>query len=213
MHNIHVALHQDGAHLPCMDSLLTRIGSVAVLLPPDPAPPETRVLAQHLGRSLARAGAVLVYDGTRGGIGGALADAALAHEGHVIGIAEAGTEAVRRHPHLAEFRDAADAMAAETMRNALTDATVVLPGALPLSDPASWAQAAAAGGRRRIGLLGPAAALAPLVAALDVAAAEGRLDAATRGAIVAAEDVRDLLMGLDADAPARRRGVPLYASL
>jgi uncharacterized protein (TIGR00730 family) len=52
----------------------------------DGARPEYREMAEELGRSLAARGLGLIYGGAKVGLMGAVADAALAGGGHVVGV-------------------------------------------------------------------------------------------------------------------------------
>ena len=101
----------------------------------DGADPRFLALARLTGDRLARAGATIVYGGGRVGMMGALADAALAAGGQVIGVIpgvlldrEAG------HKGLARLEVVADMQVRKQRMIELSDAFLTLPGGLGTLD-------------------------------------------------------------------------------
>jgi uncharacterized protein (TIGR00730 family) len=101
----------------------------------DGADPRFLALARLAGDRLARAGATIVYGGGRVGMMGALADAALAAGGQVIGVIpgvlldrEAG------HKGLARLEVVADMQVRKQRMIELSDAFLTLPGGLGTLD-------------------------------------------------------------------------------
>ena len=148
-------------------------------------------LATAVGAGLAGRGIGVVYGGSRAGMMGALADAALATGGEVIGV-------IPRHLVDRELAhgDLTDLRVVETLHErkaemaALSDGFIALPGGLgtleELAEVASWAQLGLHA--KPIGLLGPAGYWDALLGWLDHAVAEGFLSPASR-----------VVLGLDPD--------------
>ena len=85
--------------------------------------------AAALGRALARRGIGLVYGGSRSGLMGALADAALAGGGRVVGVMPQGlVDRENAHLGLSELIITADMHARKARMAALADAFLALPG-------------------------------------------------------------------------------------
>lgn len=102
-------------------------------------------LAQHVARELVRAGHGIVYGGGRVGLMGALADAALAANGDVIGViprALAGVEVV--HPSVTKMHVVESMHARKALMAELSDAFITLPGGFgtmdELSEMLTWKQ-------------------------------------------------------------------------
>jgi uncharacterized protein (TIGR00730 family) len=97
--------------------------------------PAHRAAAEALGRGLARAGMTLVYGGGSIGLMGAVADAALAEGGEVLGVIPDFLSRIER-PHAGLTRlEVTDSMHARKARMfALADAFVVLSGGLGTLD-------------------------------------------------------------------------------
>src|SRR4029078_6658259 len=102
-------------------------------------------LARSVGHGLAVRGSGVVYGGGRVGLMGAVADAALAAGGEVIGVIPQGlVDRELAHPGLTELRgvDTLDERKAEMADPA--DAVLALPGGLgtleELAEVVSWAQ-------------------------------------------------------------------------
>ena len=85
--------------------------------------------AAALGRTLAEAGCTVVYGGSRVGLMGALADAALAASGKVVGvIPRFMTEVEWQHPGLADLQIVEDMRERKHRLLQDSDAVVALPG-------------------------------------------------------------------------------------
>ncbi len=116
--------------------MTTSLHAVAVFCGARPGnDPACRAAASALGRGLAEAGITLVYGGGRVGMMGALADAALAFGGKVIGvIPDFLTRQEIAHHGLTELI-VTDSMHSRKQRMAsLSDAFVALPGGLGTFD-------------------------------------------------------------------------------
>ncbi|MGA9062715.1 MAG: TIGR00730 family Rossman fold protein [Terracidiphilus sp.] len=107
--------------------------------------PAFRAEATALGTGIAKAGLVLVYGGTSRGLMGAVADAALAHGGEVIGVlpdALNGHEIAHRGPVSLEIVPTMHDRKARI--HELADAFLVLPGGFgtldELLETITWAQ-------------------------------------------------------------------------
>jgi hypothetical protein len=101
--------------------------------------------ARTLGGLLAEHGIGLVYGGGRVGLMGALADAALAAGGAVIGVIPRGlVDRELAHPGLSELRVVETLHERKAVMAELADAFVALPGGLgtleELAEVLSWAQ-------------------------------------------------------------------------
>ena len=135
-----------------------------------------RELAGVVGRGLAEHGIGVVYGGGRVGLMGALADAALAAGGDVIGVIPRRlVDRELAHSGLTRL-DVVGSLHERKARMAeLADGFIALPGGLgtleELSEVASWAQLDLH--TKPIGLLGPDRYWAPLMAWLDHAVREG----------------------------------------
>ena len=91
--------------------------------------PEFHAAARQLGETLAQAGATIVYGGGGVGLMGTLADGALAHGGHVIGIIPRFmTEVEWQHPGLARLEIVEDMRERKHKLLTGSDAVVALPG-------------------------------------------------------------------------------------
>ncbi len=107
--------------------------------------PAYRFEASRLGEEIARKGLRLVYGGSKIGLMGAVADAALAQGGEVIGVMPKGLfESEICHTGLTEFVEVADMHERKAKMGELSDAFIALPGGLgtfeELFEVASWAQ-------------------------------------------------------------------------
>jgi uncharacterized protein (TIGR00730 family) len=158
--------------------------------------PAHEAAARALGRALARRGVAVVTGGGRVGLMGAIADAALAAGGSVIGVI----------PHSLVDRELAHGRLTELVvvdslaeRKAViidrSDGFVALPGGIgtldELAEVLSWAQLGLHA--KPIGILDPGHYWAPLLTWLDLAVAEGYVLAAHRRAIVVESDPDALL--------------------
>lgn len=135
-------------------------------------------LARSVGAGLAGRGIGVVFGGSRVGMMGALADAALAADGEVIGVIP--RQLVDRelaHRALTELRVVETLHERKAEMAALSDGFIALPGGLgtleELAEVASWAQLGLHG--KPITLLGHDGYWDALLAWLDHAVAEGFL--------------------------------------
>lgn len=156
--------------------------------------------ARALGAALATRGVTLVYGGGARGMMGALADAALANGGRVLGVIPDSMVAREwAHGSLSELHVVRDMHARKAKMNELSDAFVVLPGGIgtleELFEMYTWAQLGFHD--KRIALLDVASYYAPLLAMLDRMVEQRFLDSASRAALVSANSVDDLLSWLD----------------
>jgi uncharacterized protein (TIGR00730 family) len=157
--------------------------------------------ARALGRGLAQADMRLVFGGGRIGLMGAVADAALAAGGDVVGvIPEFLTRLEVAHGGLAELV-VTDSMHARKQRMyELSDAFVVLPGGLGTMDEAmeiiTWRQLRLHD--KPILLCDIAGSAAPLVAAIEAAIARGFALPESRRLFQVAEGVEATLAALGA---------------
>ncbi|MEO9189899.1 MAG: TIGR00730 family Rossman fold protein [Acetobacteraceae bacterium] len=164
---------------------MTAIRSVAVFCGSRlGASPDYRVAAAALGRGLAEARLRLVFGGGRIGLMGALADAALAAGGEVVGVIPEFLARIEvAHAGLTELT-LTDSMHARKLRMyELSDAFVVLPGGLGTLDEAleviTWRQLGLHD--KPILLCDVAGSAAPLVATIEAAIARGFATPEMRG--------------------------------
>lgn len=153
-------------------------------------------LAASVGTGLAERGIGVVYGGGRVGMMGAVADAALAAGGEVIGVIPrrlVDRELAHRALttlHIVETLHERKAMMAD-----LSDGFIALPGGLgtleELAEVASWAQLGLH--EKPLGLLGLDGYWDALVAWLDHATAEGFVTPDHRALVVADPDLDTLL--------------------
>ena len=165
-----------------------------------------------VGAGLAERGIGVVYGGGRLGLMGALADAALAAGGQVVGVIPRSlVDRELAHPGLTELRVVGSLHERKAQMADLADGFVALPGGLgtleELAEVASWAQLEPHG--KPIGLLGRAGYWEPLLGWLDLAVAEGFIAPRHRRLIALDADLDTLLARFDAwQAPPDRWGVP-----
>lgn len=138
--------------------------------------PAYRRLAEELGTSLAKANLEVVYGGGRAGLMGALADAALAAGGRVIGvIPEALAERELQHGGLSEGHVVPDMHSRKALMAKLADAFVALPGGFGTLDELfeilTWAQLGFH--RKPVGLLEVEGFFGPLLEFLRKLVSEG----------------------------------------
>jgi uncharacterized protein (TIGR00730 family) len=153
-------------------------------------------LAAAAGEGLAARGIGLVYGGGRVGLMGAVADAALAAGGEVIGVIPQGlVDRELAHPGLTELHvvDTLHERKAEMADRA--DAFIALPGGLgtleELAEVVSWAQLELHS--KPIGLLEVGDYWTLLLAWLDVAVAEGFVAPVHRRLVTRADSLDALL--------------------
>jgi uncharacterized protein (TIGR00730 family) len=167
----------------------------------DPTHTET---ARALGTLLAERGIGVVYGGGRTGLMGAVADAALAAGGTVVGIIPAHLEEREvAHRGLTELVVVGSMHERKTLMAERADAFVALPGGLgtleELVEVATWTQLGIHD--KPVGLLDSAGYWRPLDAFLEHAVAAGFLHPEHRKAIVREDDPAALLDALEAWRP------------
>jgi hypothetical protein len=152
--------------------------------------------ARALGDTLAARGIGVVYGGASIGLMGALADAALARGGEVIGvIPRAMVDRELAHTHLTELRVVETMHERKAQMAALSDAFVAMPGGLgtleELFEAITWQSLGIH--RKPIGLLDVGGFYRPLHTALEHAADERFVDRAQLAAIVMEREPGPLL--------------------
>ncbi len=175
----------------------------------DGARPEYLAAATALGTLMAERGLTVVYGGGRVGLMGALADAALAAGGEVIGVMPHGL--VQRevaHHGLSALRVVDSMHERKAMIADLADAFITLPGGIGTLEEffETWTWAQLGVHRKPVGLLDVADFWAPLVALIDHVATEGFLRGEPRDWLVRDYDPGSMLTRLQAfTAPSVRR--------
>lgn len=175
--------------------------------------PEYMACASALGTRLAQRGVTVVYGGGRVGLMGALADAALAAGGDVIGVMPHGL--VQRevaHHGLTALRVVDSMHERKAMIADLADAFITLPGGLgtleELFETWTWAQLGVH--RKPVGLFNVSDFWTPLIALLDHVGQEGFLRGNPREWLVIDDDADSMLNRLQAfDAPNVRQWLRL----
>jgi hypothetical protein len=152
--------------------------------------------AAAVGRSLARRGIRLVYGGGKVGMMGAVADAALAAGGDVVGvIPQQIFDLEVGHEGLGDLRVVGSMHERKALMADLADAFIALPGGIgtfeELFEVYTWAQLGLH--RKPLGLLDVAGYYAPLEAMLDHAVDQRFLRPETRGMLVRDDSLDALL--------------------
>jgi uncharacterized protein (TIGR00730 family) len=152
--------------------------------------------AAAVGRSLARRGIRLVYGGGKVGMMGAVADAALAAGGDVVGvIPQQIFDLEVGHEGLGDLRVVGSMHERKALMADLADAFIALPGGIgtfeELFEVYTWAQLGLH--RKPLGLLDVAGYYAPLEAMLDHAVDQRFLRPETRGMLVRDDSLDGLL--------------------
>ena len=169
-------------------------------------------LARAVGTSLADRGIGIVYGGGRVGLMGALADAALAAGGEVVGVIPRRlVDRELAHPGLTELHVVGSLHERKAKMADLADGFIALPGGLgtleELAEVASWAQLELH--TKPIGLLGRSGYWAPLMAWLDQAVGEGFISAQHRRLLEVDADLEALLARFETwEAPTDRWRTP-----
>lgn len=155
--------------------------------------------AEELGRALASRRIGLVYGGARVGLMGAIADAALAAGGEVIGVIPVDLVAREiAHTRLTDLRVVASMHERKTQMAELSDAFVALPGGLgtweEFFEVLTWAQLGLH--RKPCGLLNVEGYFDPLLAFVGHAIGEGFIRREYRSMIMVAETAEAMLDAL-----------------
>ena len=163
-----------------------------------------RELATAVGSGLAERGIGVVYGGGRVGLMGAVADAALAAGGEVIGvIPRRMVDRELAHPGLTSLHVVESLHERKAQMTDLADGFIALPGGLgtleELAEVASWAQLELHD--KPIGLLGVDGYWAPLIAWLDHAVAEAFISPHHRSLIDVDPDLPSLLQRFESWRP------------
>jgi uncharacterized protein (TIGR00730 family) len=166
--------------------------------------PRYAAAAAGTGETLARRGIRLVFGGGRRGLMGAVADAALAAGGEVIGVIPRGlVDRELAHPGLTELRVVETLHERKAAMAELADAFIVLPGGLgtleELAEVLSWAQLDLH--TKPIGLLDVAGYFASLETFLDHAVEAGFVAERHRRLLLHDEDLDTLLARFEAWEP------------
>jgi len=153
-------------------------------------------LAGSVGRGLAEHGIGVVYGGGRVGLMGALADAALAAGGEVIGvIPRALVDRELAHQGATELRIVGTLHERKAVMAELSDAFIALPGGLgtleELAEVLSWAQLGLH--EKPIALLGVEGYWGDLLRWLDGAVREGFIRREDRQRLLEARDLDEAL--------------------
>jgi uncharacterized protein (TIGR00730 family) len=155
--------------------------------------------AAGLGRLLAARGITVVYGGARVGSMGALADAALAAGGQVVGVIPGGLFSQETpHEGLTELHVVADMHERKAKMAELSDAFLALPGGIgtleELFEVWTWAYLGIHG--KPIGLVDLDGFYRPLVAMADHMVGEGFLQPSARALLQVSPDPAELLDAL-----------------
>ena len=171
-------------------------------------PADTRFLdsARLVGRTLAERGIGVVYGGGRLGLMGALADAALAAGGEVIGVIPRALQAAEvAHHGLTELHVVDTMHQRKQAFTDLSDGFVTLPGGTGTMDELwealSWAQLGYHA--KPVGLLNVAGYYDGLIAFVERMGEAGFLRAQHRGLLIAEEAIDPLLARMAAWVPGR----------
>lgn len=158
--------------------------------------PGHEAAARAFGTALARRGTALVTGGGRVGLMGAVADAALAAGGSVLGVIPRSlVDRELAHPGLTELVVVESLAERKAAIIDLSDGFVALPGGIgtldELAEVLSWAQLGLHA--KPVGILEVGSYWSPLLAWLDAAVAQGYVLPAHRRAIVVSTDPDALL--------------------
>jgi uncharacterized protein (TIGR00730 family) len=160
--------------------------------------------AEAVGRGLAQRGVRIVYGGGKVGMMGAVADAARAAGGEVVGvIPQAIFDLEIGHTDLDDLRVVGSMHERKALMAELSDAFIALPGGVgtleELFEVYTWAQLGIHS--KPLGLIDVAGYYEPLVAFLDHAVQERFLRPQTRALLAVSESLGDLLAQLEASEP------------
>jgi len=165
--------------------------------------PAYAALAVSTGDLLARRGLTLVYGGGRVGLMGALADAALAAGGRVVGvIPQMLIDREVGHAGLSQLHVVRTMSERKLLMGDLSDAFLALPGGIGTMDELfeAWTWTQLGLHRKPCALLNMDGYYDPLLAFLDHAVDEGFLEPRYRAALLVADDLETALDRLTAAA-------------
>ncbi len=166
-------------------------------------------LAREVGRTLAGRGLETVYGGGNVGLMGAVADAAMAVGGRVIGVIPDGLLARERgHRGISELEIVGSMHERKARMAKLSDGFIALPGGLgtleELAEALTWSQLGLH--RKPCGVINLDGYFDPLIAFFDRAVDEGFMAAESRRMLVVADGPAALLDAFEGyRAPAVRR--------
>jgi len=166
----------------------------------DGARPGYVALARTLGQTLAQRGIGLVYGGGRTGLMGAMADAALAAGGEVIGVMPHGlVEREVAHRELTHLHIVDSMHERKAMMASLADAFITLPGGIGTLEEffETWTWAQLGVHRKPMGLLDVDGFWAPLLALFAHMEGEGFLRGNPQAWLVHEHRVEPLLAALE----------------
>jgi len=160
--------------------------------------------AQNLGRIFAARGIDLVYGGACVGLMGAMADAALAQGGHVIGVIPESLVAKEvAHKGLLDLRIVKSMHERKALMAELSDAFIALPGGFgtyeEFCEVLTWGQLGLH--KKPCGILDVAGFYDPLLAQLDHAVKEGFVRPIHRELVLVESDLEKLLTRLESFQP------------
>ena len=171
-----------------------------------PADPVYIDSARMVGRSLAQRGIGLVYGGGRLGLMGAVADAALAAGGEVIGVIPVALrDAEVAHMGCTELQIVQTMHERKARFTDLSDGFIAIPGGVGTMDElweaVSWAQLGYHA--KPVGLLNVAGFYDGLLEFVGKMGEVGFLRPQHQGLLIASDDLDDLLAKMDAHVPIR----------
>ena len=185
--------------------MMPHLASVCVFCGSSPGvDPGFVAAAEEVGRLLATQGRRLVYGGGRLGLMGAVADAALAHGGEVIGVIPGAlVEKEVAHTGLTELRVVASMHDRKAAMADLTDGFLALPGGIGTLEEFfeiwTWGQLGLH--HKPFGLLNVAGFFDPLLAFLDQLTEQRFVRAEHRGMLCTRAVAGDLLEEMTAHRP------------
>ncbi|MCM3700498.1 TIGR00730 family Rossman fold protein [Paenibacillus macerans] len=164
-----------------------------------------RGAAEQLGRYLAEHGFRLVYGGSKHGLMGTVADAALAGGGEVVGVMPTGLlHGEAAHPGLTEFIEVKDMHARKAKMSELADGFIALPGGFgtleELFEALCWLQIGIH--RKPIGVLSAAGYYDPLLGLVKSCIDAGFVDEGHLSLINMADDPGELITRMKNFVPA-----------
>ncbi len=161
---------------------------------------EYREAAEAIAIQLARRRVDIVFGGGCVGLMGVVADTALAHGGHVIGVIPSAMVAREiAHRGLPDLRIVSSMHERKALMASLSDAFIALPGGFgtfeEFCEVVTWTQLGLH--RKPCGLLNVAGYYDPLVALFDRAVSDGFIRAENRGIVVTESDPEALIHRLN----------------